>query len=237
MRCSRYAFGPNRLHYCGPDRNSQMLEQIKDDVVDVELMEILSKFETLYPYLCHIAEANHINNPLDDRVVEAYWIGNTLLDRVDRHVFYRHLVENLRLKDKLGSKSFSVIEDKISYGALPHHSFHVFDVWKRNGDSEHTLEDMDQCRVSWGEIIRIGGPFIEAKVAPLMFECNTLVFGAPVVRSYVRQLESDYEIEQLKPGDHISIHWGVICEKLTLRQVANLRKYTLHHLALANQTL
>jgi hypothetical protein len=24
LRCSRYSFGPNRLHYCGPDQNVEL---------------------------------------------------------------------------------------------------------------------------------------------------------------------------------------------------------------------
>ncbi len=53
----------------------------------------------------------------------------------------------------------------------------------------------------------------------------------------MRKLESDYDIEQLKTGDLVTIHWGVICEKVSARQVANLKKYTLRHIALANLTI
>lgn len=116
LRCSRYAFGPNQLHYCGPDRNSQLFAHIKEEVVDPDLTRILSQFETMYPYLVHIAAANRIKDPLDDRVVEAYWIGNALLDRVSKSDFYWHLVDGLSLKKKLG-KSFALVEEKI--GNIP----------------------------------------------------------------------------------------------------------------------
>lgn len=238
LRCSRYAFGPNRLHYCGPDRNSQLFANIKEEVVDPDLTRILSQFETMYPYLVHIAHANRIKNPLDDRVVEAYWIGNALLDRVDKQLFYEHLVDGLGLKKKLG-KSFAIVEDKIGLGAVPHHSFHVLDIWRRTGnlDCAHTLESMDDCRISWGIVEDIAGPFISVSRVPLLYENKKLLFGLAVPMRYARRLESDYEIEQLKLGDIVSIHWGIICERITPKQASALKKYTLRHIALANLTL
>ena len=75
-RCTRYAFGPNRLHLCGPDANKEVLAYLKEGVSDPGLENLLRRFSTLYPYLQHIAQANHIADPCDERVVEAYWIGN-----------------------------------------------------------------------------------------------------------------------------------------------------------------
>jgi hypothetical protein len=238
LRCSRYAFGPNRLHYCGPDQNRQIAANVLEGEGDPDLVRILSQFETMYPYLVHIARANRIADPLDDRVVEAYWIGNALLDRVEKADFYRHLVDGLSLKKKLGPKGFSLVEGKLAEGALPHHSFHVFDVWKRTGrvEKEHTLESMDQCRVAWGIVTSVAGPIILADVEPLIEADGKLALGTPEPRRYVRTLESDYDIEQLRAGDIVTIHWGVVCEKITPRQAANLKKYTLRHLAIANRT-
>ncbi|HSE34788.1 MAG TPA: DUF6390 family protein [Candidatus Paceibacterota bacterium] len=238
VRCSRYAFGPNRLHYCGPERNAEMKGYIDDSASDAGLGEILGKFETMYPYLCHIAEANKISDPLDARVVEAYWVGNALLDRVAKRDFFRHLVDGLRLKDKLG-KSFVLVEDKLAKGAVPHHSFHVFDIWKRTGhiEREHTVESMDECRVAWGTVVSAAGPFVTVSTERLFYANGKLALGPAEPRSLVRRLESEYDIEQLKAGDLVTIHWGVICEVITARQLAYLKKYTLRHLALANETL
>lgn len=238
LRCARYAFGPNRLHYCGPDQNGQLRANINEGAVDPDLDRMLSQFETMYPYLVHIAQANHISDPFDERVVEAYWIGNALLDRVSKRDLYAHLVDGLQLKKKLGT-SFALIEEKVGEGALPHHSFHVFDIWKRTGatEREHTLENMDACRVSWGSVTSAHGPFIDVEVAPLLYTEGKLVLGAPLSRRYVRKLESDYDIEQLNAGDLVTIHWGVVCERITPHQLRALKKYTLHHLAIANKTL
>lgn len=237
LRCSRYAFGPNRLHYCGPDRNSELFAHIENNETDPDLTKTLSQFETMYPYLVHIATANHIADPFDPRVVEAYWIGNTLLDRIEKHSFYTHLIDGLGLKKKLGA-SFALVGSKVGDGALPHHSFHVFEVWKRTGhvEREHTLAAMDDCRISWGEVVKVSGPSIFVSVAPLLEVGGKLALGMPVEKKYLRQLESDYDIEQLRPGDFVTIHWNIICERITKDQRDRLKKYTLRHLAIANET-
>lgn len=239
MRCSRYAFGPNRLHYCGPDANSEIRSYINEGVNDAGLEKLLSQFQTMFPYLRHIAEANGIRDPFDDRVVEAYWIGNELLDHIDQRKFYRHLVEGQKLKRKIGAKSFSLVEEKVGQGAVPHHSFHVLDIWRRTGhlDREHTLESMDECRVSWGRVKNVNGPTITALTEPLLYADGKLFLGEPVEKKLARRLEAEYDIEQMRSGDLISIHWSVPCEVITERQAATLRKYTLRHLRLANRTL
>jgi len=239
LRCSRYAFGPNRLHYCGPDKNSEIKAYINEGAKDAGLENLISKFQTLYPYLSYIARTNNIRDPFDSRVVEAYWLGNGLLEKIDQKSFYRHLLEDHKIKDKMGRKSFSFVEDKIEKGAVPHHSFHVFNVWKRTGhdDREHTLESMDECRVSWGKVTEIDGPFITVLTEPLLYANKKLFIGTPIKRKLVRRLESEYDIEQIVVGNIVSIHWGVICEVITQKQMANLKKYTLRNLALANQTL
>ncbi|MFA5830794.1 MAG: DUF6390 family protein [Candidatus Paceibacterota bacterium] len=239
LRCSRYAFGPNRLHYCGPDKNREIFSHISEKEEGEGLSELLSQFETMYPYLRHIAEANKIKDPLDDKVVEAYWIGNALLDRIPKQKLYEHLRDGLQLKNKLGAKSFELVAEKIGQGALPHHSFHVLDIWKRTGHSlrEHSLENISECLVSVGAVMSVSGPFIIVKTEPLLYENGKLFLGLATEKKLLRRLESDYDIEQLKKGDLVSIHWSVICEKITKRQAENLKRYTQHHIDIANQTI
>ncbi len=239
LRCTRYAFGPNRLHYCGPDANAEIAAYLENDTVDPGLRTLLGAFQTMFPYLRLIAQANGISDPFDERVVEAYWIGNDLLENVGKQRLYRHLAEGLDLKKKLDPRSFEKISDKIGQGALPHHCFHVLDIWKRTGntESEHTLESMDSCRISWGKVLEVDGPAIWIETEPLVLVNGKLALGAPVRRKIVRSLEALSDIEQLQPGQYVTVHWGVPCEVVSEAQVAQLRKYTLQHLSLANQTL
>ena len=45
------------------------------------MKSLIEKFNTLRPYLELIAKSNGIKDIFDDRVVQAYWIGNELLDK------------------------------------------------------------------------------------------------------------------------------------------------------------
>lgn len=196
-------------------------------------------FKTLYPYLKFIAEANNIRDPFDNKVVEAYWIGNELLETIERKKFYHHLLEDQQIKKLIGSKAFDEVIEKIREGAVPHHSFHVFNIWKRTGhlEREHTLESIDSCRISWGEVKKVDGPSIFVLTEPLVYSEGKILLGAPINKKITRNLESDFDIEQLKIGDIITTHWGVPCEIITAAQALTLKKYTLKHLKLANKTI
>src|SRR3989344_4408286 len=106
FRCSRYSFGPNRLHYCGPDANHEMKAYLKEGMSDGGLSLILKQFDTLSKYLRLIARSNNITDPFDDKVVEAYWIGNEFLDSIEKNALYRHLIDDHKLKNKISLKDF-----------------------------------------------------------------------------------------------------------------------------------
>lgn len=237
IRCSRYAFGPNRLHYCGPDANQEILSYLEEGRGDPGLLTLMKQFATMYPYLDFISRANKIYDPFDERVVEAYWLGNPLLDKVNKQQFYYHLKDGLRLNKRLNIHSFNQIKEKVGLGAIPHHSFHVLNVWNRTGhhDVPHTLESMDACRVSYGKVSKIDGPNISLKYKPLISINNKLSLGELVTKAITRKLESDFD--EVKVGDTISFHWNVPCEVLNEVQVKRLDYYTLLSIKLANKFL
>ena len=82
LQFARYAYPPNALGYCGPDAPDALLEQVAAQVVDGALCEAARGFEGAWPYLELIAHCNHGGDPLSPAVVEAYWVGNGLLDQV-----------------------------------------------------------------------------------------------------------------------------------------------------------
>src|SRR5512132_906480 len=79
---ARYAFGPNRLGYCGPDDAAELFGEATNGGDLSALRRLAEQFEGAYPYLELIARANGLSDPLDSRVVEAYWLGNDLLTSV-----------------------------------------------------------------------------------------------------------------------------------------------------------
>ncbi|PIY62978.1 hypothetical protein COY93_01595 [Candidatus Uhrbacteria bacterium CG_4_10_14_0_8_um_filter_58_22] len=234
LRCSRYAFGPNRLHYCGPDANRELLAYIGEGEADFGLRAMLSAFKTLAPYLRLIAQANGIADMFDDRVVEAYWLGNELLDGVDRQRFYRHLEDGLGLRRKLGT-GFSSVSDRIGLGAVPHHSFHVLSVWRRTGQADifHTLDSLDSCRIAPGEVLSVHGPKVTVEVEPLATDGRSVWLGSSELRTVLRPFESREDMDELSAGQIVALHWGVPCEVITPEQADRLRRYTARHLALA----
>jgi hypothetical protein len=238
---ARYAFGPNSLHFCGPERQNDILGYVTSVEADKELAELLHRFDTLYPYLVLIAVANHLNDPFDPRVVEAYWLGNTLLRRVKTRSFATLITDTLGLKKKVIKKKFTPMMDSIING-VPQHNFHVMNIFFRTGHHAipHTISTMDQCRISWGRIIGMTNDkcqMINTKLEnkqylietqSLIYQDRRLKLGLPekkVVTSIV-----------VKPsiGDWVSIHWGYVCAVLSLRQLTLLKKYTALALATAS---
>src|ERR1700732_4522480 len=78
----RYAYPPNALGYCGPADFAAFREYAVAGVVDRGLVQLAQAFAGAWPYLELIASGCGIGDPLDRRVVEAYWVGNDLLDKV-----------------------------------------------------------------------------------------------------------------------------------------------------------
>src|SRR5580693_7950991 len=78
----RYAYPPNALGYCGPADFAAFREYAVAGVVDRGLVRLARAFGGAWPYLELIAAGCGIGDPLDRRVVEAYWVGNDLLDKV-----------------------------------------------------------------------------------------------------------------------------------------------------------
>lgn len=235
-RFVRYAFMPNRLQYCGGDDNRTILEYAVADVREPPLDRMLRKFTGALPYLQLIARRNDIADPFDERVVEAYWIGNELLERVEARELYDHLQE--RYRRELSPRVMERVLAKAPAGARPHHSFHVFDVWRQTerGRNE-VLATIDSCRVSWGSVTAVEAGELVVERAPIVFQNGALALGAPRTERVARMLEGDGFVEGAAVGDVISVHWSWACEVLTATQQRSLERYTRLHLALANQTL
>ncbi len=240
--CARYAFMPNKLEYCGPDDNYLIFDHCRNFHSDRGLAYNLQKFATLYPYLKLIAESNRIKDVFDWRVVEAYWIGNDLLKNVQAKSLYFNLLEEHALKKKASKKALEHLAVKMPAGALPHHSFHVFNIPKRTGhfDVSHSLETMDNCRISWGKVVAVksekNGNFeiLEIEYRPLESRENMIKLGQAVRKKVKYRYRGSSFVREISVGDTVSVHWNWVCEKITEAQARQLEYYTIYHLRLAN---
>jgi len=234
-RFIRYAFMPNRLHYCGGDNNSLIFDYALEGVREPPLEAMLRKFTGAMPYLSLIARSNGIVDPFDERVVEAYWIGNDLLSGVEVRQLHDALRE--RFGNQLQGKMREWLLAKAPAGARPHHNFHVFDVHSRVGELEHSLETMDQCRISWGKVLKDDGSELVVERQPLAIVEGKLALGASIQERAARQVGGRGFADEATTGVWVSLHWGWVCEVITPLQQRNLARYTVDHIRLANLTM
>lgn len=235
LRFVRYAFMPNRLRYCGVDDNRTLLEYAVEGTADGGLPPLLRTFTGAMPYLELIARTNGIADPFDERVVEAYWIGNRLLERVEVRQLYDHMLA--RFGSQLRGRMRDILLAKAPAGAHPHHSFHVLDVHSRVGELSHSMETLDACRISWGRVLGSDGAELVVERSALQLRDGKLILGQPAPTRVLRQVEGHGFADDAVPRDWVSLHWGWVCEVLTDRQQQALSRWTRHHLALANQTI
>ncbi|HHC09029.1 MAG TPA: GntR family transcriptional regulator [Actinobacteria bacterium] len=235
---ARYAYPPNERGYCGPADHRSLLEQATAGVVDGRLAELARAFRGPWPYLQLMAGAAGIDDPFDLRVVEAYWVGNRLLDRVDMGDFGNALAA--RFRREVGPR-WRYLAEWIPAGAVAHHSFHVFGVYPWVGllDSGRgePLEILDRCRIRWGRVRSIHGDRVVVEYRPLTWDGRRLDLGEPTVETVVRAVDGHGFVDDLRPGDWVSMHWRWICDRLDRRGLDDLRRYTLLHLEMANVSL
>lgn len=233
---AKYAYPPNELGYCGPADHRALLDYGTSGVVDAGLVELARGFPGPWPYLTVMAGAAGIKDPFDVRLVEAYWVGNEFLDRVETADFGR-MVEDY-FKPRTGRR-FSQLVEGVPAGAVAHHSFHVFGVYPwmgllKSGYVEEPLEKMDRCRIRWGQVVGIDGDRVSVHSRPLCFEAGKLGLGPIRSENVVRALHGQTFLDDLEVGDWVSMHWDWVCDKLDRRQLANLRRYTRHQFAITN---
>ncbi len=230
----RYAYPPNRLGYCGPDDVDALVAYGVSGVSDPGLRQLVAAFEGAFPYLELIAAAAGIRDPLDRRVVEAYWIGNRLLMGVDMALLGRSMTERFRGR---AGRDWDRVAEAVWAGGLAHHSFHVFAVYPwvglmREGRIEEPLQVLDRCRIRWGEVQAVNGESVDVVSRPLVWLDGALVLAEPQVET-VRASPTVAVVA----GDWVSLHWEWVCDRLTARQLANLRGFSAHHLRLVNEEL
>ena len=236
----RYAFPPNQLGYCGPPDHQALLDHVAQGAPDNGLVELERRFEGAYPYLQLIATANSIADPFDERVVEAYWIGNSLLNKVRAGGFRDSLHE--RFGPRMDSRSFHWLTTKVSQGARPHHNFHVFDVYVRAGlmnDERATiaLGLMDSCRVSWGAVTAIEGDELVVERPALDLVGGKLALTESQPARIIRQHGGQGFVAGAGVGDTVSIHWNWACDVLSASALERLQRATRRCLELSNQTI
>jgi len=234
---ARYAYPPNVLGYCGPADHLSLFEYGTSGVTDAGLVELAKAFAGAWPYLELIARGTGIRDPLDRRVVEAYWVGTPLLDTIST----THIGNSMedRFRSRTGHQ-FSHLAEGVVAGGVPHHSFHVLEVYPWVGllrddrKAPTALSVIDRCRIRWGTVVSVTGDEAVVKSSRLEWDGRSLVFGEPTLETAACAVGSTGFVDDLAPGDVVSLHWHWICDKLTPPQLRQLQFYTARHLRIAN---
>ena len=231
---ARFSIATNRLKYCGPaDAEPALFRTIVDGEDLAASRRALLRFEALEPYLTAIA-AKHGRDPLDHEVVEAYWIGNELLEGFSRDDF-RGILETLTRRG-LPKTMADRLAAQLPARPLPHHVFHVSYVGVGNvtGHVKTTLPNMEACRPAWARVLNVVGANMEVEKPPLEYAAGRLRLGTPVRET----VDFDPRIlPKVGKGDHVALHWHWPAIVLTDGQLSNLKEYTERSLAAASEAL
>jgi hypothetical protein len=217
---ARYAYPPNELGYCGPDGAEAMLDP--SAVSEIERRARL--FDGAWVYLEFLAEALGSNDPLSSDVVEAYWIGNDVLDDLDPAALMRQL--NASFADQRGGTW-----RQARRRARAHHSFQVFEVypWSAMLSAGMTpgpaVSVLDRCRIRTGLVTSVDGEFLSVTTRLLGWHGSTLDVEKSAterVRWAIegRSLLSTSPIED----DLVTLHWDWVCEVVTEAQVDQIER-------------
>lgn len=231
---ARFSIATNRLKYCGPADAEPALFRTIVEGKDLEASRTaLLRFEALEPYLSAIA-AKHGLDPLDHGVVEAYWIGNELLDDFTREDF-RGILETLARRGLPRSMADSLAAH-LPQRPVPHHTFHVSYVGVGNvtGHVKTTLPNMEACRPAWARVLRATKGKLEVEKPTLGYARAQLGIGPAVSET----LTYDPRIlPKVRKGDHVGVHWNWPALVLTDAQLTHLKEYTDRSLHAANEAL
>ena len=236
-RFARFAYPPNALGYCGPPDAGHLLAHGSAGVDDREVADRARRFEGAWPYLEVIASAAGIDDPLDPRVVEAYWVGNELTDLVDPAF-------PARLTDRFRGQGGGFWEDLApgSEGlARPHHSFHVFAVYPWVGllgrGPAVALSVLDRCRIRWGEVVSVSGEETEVRSRPLVWDGKRLDLGDERTERVRREADGRALATGVAVGDTVALHWDWVCDRLAPAGAEALVTVSAAQLELANRHL
>ena len=234
---ARYAYPPNELGYCGPPDHKALLEYGSEQAFDPGLDELARGFAGAWPYLEFIATQTGIRTPLDRRVVEAYWLGGELLDRIDMVQFGNSLLDRFRRR---AGKGWGYLAEAIPEGAVPNHAFHVFGVYPWVGlletkRFETPLEHLDKCRIRWGQVVAAEGDQVTVLSRPLTYDGHDIALGERRLETARRSVDGVGFLDPFRPGDWVSLHWGWVCDRLSRRQLHLLRGSTLRQFQITNR--
>ncbi len=228
---ARHSFPPNRLHYCGGNDYSQKIKLFvanKSPVLANELRTDYTTFQSAYNYLCAIADANKLD-PFDPLVVEAYWIGNQLLENVSRKQIADLYTTKFSNEQNLGKELASEFAANLPPTVIPHHSFHVLYLHFMTRQLKATLQNLENCLILPCQVA-------DASHSSLVVHAPSLEHGEKgyfISSGKLKKIEKPFP-DHIRIGDWVSMHWNTYCMKLSTDQKQRLEQYTQKNIEIVN---
>jgi hypothetical protein len=108
----------------------------------------------------------------------------------------------------------------------------------RGGDAGNpVLDTMDACRIRWGTVLAVEGDRLVVRAPRLELRDGLLRIGPQQVETVSGWVDGAGVLGGASAGDHVSLHWGWACDRLTDRQLRRLRTWTRAALEVANQAI
>lgn len=218
---SLFSYSPNSRGYCGCDSAGPAFQDcIQNNNCD-NVSHELSRFIALHPYLQTIGKIRNLS-PFDYKVIEAYWIGNDLLEDFPREG-YGVLLEEF-VKQGVPKWLVTSLRAKIPKLFIPHHLFQVLHVGvgQASGSVPFNINSINSCMVRHGKIIDVTNKSLIISLAGLR-----LVKGKylPKITSSSIPIHSALFCKP-KVGDIVAIHWGQVVKILKAQELERLELWS-----------
>jgi hypothetical protein len=226
LRFARFAFRPNALGYCGGGHPGELFDRVVAKADDPDLQHLCGEFAGARPYLELLAQAPGARGPLDPHVVEAYWVGGPLLQALRPQAFQADLERRVRPRATVGDWRW--LAGKPADGAVPHHAFHVLEIYPRlgltgDGSRDALLSTMERCLVRPARVTGREGDELLVMAQPLVVEDGVLRFGEERAERILAGIDGRGFVDGAEAGDWVAVHWGWACDVLTLDRYGALQ--------------
>ncbi|MFQ6398764.1 DUF6390 family protein [Nocardia sp. KC 131] len=231
---ARYTYAPNRLGYCGPAEAAALRSGSSADI-----RAVAPRFSGVWPYLRVMARLTGIDDPLDRRLVESYWLGGGVGADLDPDDFMSEL---LAVIGPVAGAYWTHLTPELSTEAAASHCFHVFGVypWSRllgRGFDDHPVSVLDNCRINWGTVVSRDEAGVALRCRSLVWNGQVLELSAPSIRRADLWADGYSSVPDVAVGDEVGVHWGRLCGRLLQGQVRDLEVSTARQLKATNLRL
>jgi len=228
----RYACSPNELGYCGPEVAHAFSDVASGKPSSVDIRQAASEFSGVWIYLEILASLLK-RDPLDPEIVRGYWIGNGLVDSVDKAQFWERLIAVISTR---AGTYWKYLDASLEREAHPSHAFHVLGIypWTRllNSGRQEPVDVVNSCCIRPGVVVSTSEKTAVIEQQEMIFSQGQL----HLEKKTITNVPILFEINA-QPGESVALHWGSVCDVLTDQEHVRLTNNLVKQISLVNQRL